>query len=276
MEHFCIISDGKKDIHYETAEEIKRYLESHGKCAKIVGGSSQIEEKAEIDMAIVLGGDGYVIQAAKKLAGENVPILGVNFGTLGFLTEVEKPRIHQALDEILANRYEVERCMALRCQKKESDRDVAESLAVNEFIIGKQDFGHMITAKVYVDDELLDTYVADGILVSTPTGSTAYNLSAAGPVLVPGMEAMIITPICPHSLNKRSLVVSSQSKLRIQVGKTKENYQDEATVRGDGKVLWTVASGDEVWIEKAEATFDMVRLGDVSFFDRMRSKLNRD
>ena len=121
-----------------------------------------------------------------------------------------------------------------------------------------------------------DTYVADGILVSTPTGSTAYNLSAAGPVLVPSMEAMIITPICPHSLNKRSLVVSSDSKLRIEVGKTKENYQDEAAIRGDGQMLWTVSTGDVVWIEKAKETFDMVRLGDASFFDKMRSKLNRN
>ena len=150
------------------------------------------------------------------------------------------------------------------------------SLAVNEFIIGKQNFGRMITTRVYVDDELLDTYVADAILVSTPTGSTAYNLSAAGPVLAPGMEAMIITPVCPHSLNKRSLVVSAGAELRIEVGRTKEQYRDEAAVRGDGKFLWTVSTGDTIWIRRAETTFDMVSLGDVSFFEKMRSKLNRD
>ena len=180
--------------------------------------------------------------------------------------------------------------MALTGRVQKTSVGEAIGIAINEFIIGKQDFGHMITANVYVDDELMDTYVADGILVSTPTGSTAYNLSAAGPVLVPSMEAMIITPICPHSLNKRSLVVSSDSKLRIEVGKTKENYQDEAAIRGDGQMLWTVSTGDVVWIEKAKEdtkiykenkekakeTFDMVRLGDASFFDKMRSKLNRN
>ena len=227
-------------------------------------------------MAIVLGGDGYVIQAAKRFAGAGVPIFGVNFGTLGFLTEVEKPRITQALNEILAGRYEVEKRIALTGRLQKPSVGEAIGLAVNEFIIGKQDLGHMITAKVFVNDELMDTYVADGILVSTPTGSTAYNLSAAGPVLAPTVEAMIITPICPHSLNKRSLVVSSDSKLRIEVGKTKENYQDEAAIRGDGQMLWTVSTGDVVWIEKAKETFDMIRLGDVSFFDKMRSKLNRD
>ena len=276
MKNVIIISDAEKDIHHETAEEIKRYLASHGKCAKIVGSSAQIGKHKWADMAIVLGGDGYVIQAAKHFAGEAVPILGVNFGTLGFLSVVEKPHIHQALDDILQGNYQVERRMALTGRLEKASAGEAVGLAVNEFIIGKQDFGHMITAEVYVEDELLDTYVADGILVSTPTGSTAYNLSAAGPVLAPGMEAMIITPICPHSLNKRSLVVSSDSRLRIEVGRTKENYKDEAAVRGDGQMLWTVSTGDVIWIEKAKATFDMVHLGDVSFFERMRSKLNRD
>lgn len=279
---FYIIADKKRDPHHETAEEIKRYLENHKKCARIVECSEQIEDSVTADrsdgtvMAIVLGGDGSVLQAAKRFAGKKVPILGVNFGTLGFLTEVEKPRIQEALDSILSGRYEVENRMALRCKVRKQSSGEKVGLAVNEFIIGKQDFGHMITTKVYVNEELLDTYVADAILVSTPTGSTAYNLSAAGPVLTPGMEAMIITPICPHSLNKRSLVVSADAKLRIEVGKTKEQYTDEAAVRGDGQVLGTVSTGDIVQIEKAEATFDMVRLGDISFFDKMRSKLNRD
>lgn len=276
MENFYLISDREKDLQFEAAGEIKRYLESHGKYAKIVSGSSHIEDKYGTDMVIVLGGDGSVIQAAKQFAGTGIPILGVNFGTLGFLTEVEKPKLTYAIEEILSGRYEVEKRMALTGRVQKPSVGEAMGLAVNEFIIGKQDFGHMITTRVYVDEELLDTYVADGILVSTPTGSTAYNLSAAGPVLAPTMEAMIITPICPHSLNKRSLVVSSGSKLRIEVGKTKDNYQDEAAIRGDGQMLWTVSTGDVIWIEKATETFDMVRLGDVSFFDKMRSKLNRD
>lgn len=274
--NFYIVSDQKKDINYETAREIKRYLEKHGRCAKIIRVSAPLPGEDWADMAIVLGGDGSMIQAAKQFAGRQVPILGVNFGTLGFLTEVERPRIQKALDSILAGCFQVERRMALTGRVQEGASGAAVGLAVNEFIIGKQDFGHMITTRVYVDGELLDTYVADAILVSTPTGSTAYNLSAAGPVLAPGMEAMIITPICPHSLNKRSLVVSAEAKLRIEVGRTKEQYEDAAAVRGDGQVLWTVSTGDTIWIEKAEATFDMVSLGDVSFFDRMRSKLNRD
>lgn len=276
MERFYIISNGEKDIGHESAEEIKRYLENYGKCVRIVGDPLEMEESFGTDMAIVLGGDGSVIRAAKHLAGTGIPILGVNFGTLGFLTEVERPRIHPALDAVMGNRFEKENRMALRCRFKAGENAVASYLAVNEFIIGKRDFGHMITAQVYVDDSLLDTYVADAVLVSTPTGSTAYNLSAAGPVLAPGVEAMIITPICPHSLNKRSLVVSSQAKIRVVIGKTKENYVDEAAVLGDGELAGTVVTGDEIRIEKAAESFDMVRLGGIRFFDKMRSKLNRD
>ncbi len=276
MTNFFILSDAKKDHNFETAEEIKRYLENNRKCARIIKVPAPAGGESWADMAIVLGGDGSMIQAAKRFAGKGVPILGVNFGTLGFLTEVEKPKIRTALDSVLAGKFMVEKRMALtgRVLRKSYGEEIG--LAVNEFIIGKQDFGHMITTRVYVDDELLDTYVADAILVSTPTGSTAYNLSAAGPVLAPGMEAMIITPICPHSLNKRSLVVSADAKLRIEVGRTKEQYPDEAAIRGDGQMLWTVSTGDIIWVEKADTTFDMVSLGDVSFFDKMRSKLNRD
>lgn len=276
MDHFYIISNGEKDINHESAEEIKRYLENHEKYVKIVGDPSEITDSSWADMAIVLGGDGSVIQAAKRLAGKGIPILGVNFGTLGFLTEVERPRIRQALDAVMSGDYELEQRMALTCWLEPGASETECHLAVNEFIIGKQDFGHMITARVFVDDSLLDTYVADAVLISTPTGSTAYNLSASGPVLAPGMEAMIITPICPHSLNKRSLVVSSQAKIRIEIGKTKENYEDEAAVLGDGELSGTVTTGDVIRIEKARETFDMVRLGGVSFFDKMRSKLNRN
>ncbi len=274
--NFYIISDEEKDRNYETAEEIKRYLEKHEKCARIEKVSAPEGREDWADMAVVLGGDGSMIQAAKRFAGRDVPILGVNFGTLGFLTEVERPKIRKALDSILAGRFEVEKRMALSGVVRGGTCGEDSSLAVNEFIIGKRNFGRMITTRVYVDDELLDTYVADAILVSTPTGSTAYNLSAAGPVLAPGMEAMIITPVCPHSLNKRSLVVSAGAELRIEVGRTKEQYEDEAAVRGDGKFLWTVSTGDTIWIRRAETTFDMVSLGDVSFFEKMRSKLNRD
>ncbi len=146
MERFDIISDGEKDPHHETAAEIKRYLEYQGKCARIIGSPSQVEDESLADIAIVLGGDGYVIQAAKRFAGTGVPILGVNFGTLGFLTEVEKPKLVQSVDAILEGRYEIDQRIALTARLAKPGVGAATGLAINEFVIAKQDFGHMITA----------------------------------------------------------------------------------------------------------------------------------
>lgn len=277
MEHFYIVSNVERDPNHESAAEIKRYLENHRKCGRIVGDVSEVEDTDWADMVVVLGGDGSVIQTAKRFAGRDVPILGVNFGTLGFLTEVERPKILAALDAVLEGRYEIERRIALT-GSFDTETGVRKTAGpvINEFIIGKRDFGRMITARVFVDGYYMDTYVADAVLVSTPTGSTAYNLAASGPVLEPAMEAMIITPICPHSLNKRSLVVSSRAKIRIEVGRTKDYCEDVAEVSGDGEQFGTVSTGDIIDIQKAQETFDMVRLGEVSFFDKMRSKLNRD
>lgn len=197
MKKICLIVNEEKDAELSVAKEIKSYLEKSESCVKICRHKDDFCLEEDTNMAIVLGGDGTVIQVAKKIAGKNIPILGVNLGTLGFLTEVETPRIYPALDMVLSGRYNIEKRMILTG----SVGAVKEkSLAVNEIIVGKKDIGRMITTSVWVNDELLDTYVADGVIVATPTGSTAYNLSAGGPVLSPNMEALVITPICPHSL----------------------------------------------------------------------------
>lgn len=273
VKQFCLIVNEEKDAGLSVANVIKSYLEKSENCVKIYSHKDDFVLEDDTDMALVLGGDGTVIQVAKKIAGKKVPILGVNLGTLGFLTEVERPRMYQALDAVLSGRYNIEKRMVLS-GSIESGQE--KSLAVNEIIVGKKDIGRMITTSVWVNDELMDTYVADGVIVATPTGSTAYNLSAGGPVLSPNMEALVITPICPHSLNKRSLVVSSSDSIRIQVEKTRESYVDEASVRCDGEILWSAQTGDVVYIQKAEEAFDVVCLGDVGFYEKMRSKLNRN
>lgn len=272
MKNFCLIVNDEKDAGRSVANVIKSYLEKSGKCVTIMSHEDEYDPEDGFDMALVLGGDGTVIHVAKKLAGRGIPILGVNLGTLGFLTEVERPRMYQALDMVLSERYTIEKRMMLSGMIECNDE---KRLAINEIIVGKKDIGRMITTSVWVNDELMDTYVADGIIVATPTGSTAYNLSAGGPVLSPDMEALVITPICPHSLNKRSLVVSSGDTIRIQVEKTRESYIDEASVRCDGEILWGASTGDVVYIRKAEQAVDMVCLGDVGFYQKMRSKLNR-
>ncbi len=151
------------------------------------------------------------------------------------MTEIEKPKIYPALDAVMSGKYTIEKRMALSAQMQKKRRNFF--FAVNEIVAGKRDFGRMVTTSVWVDGKWMDSYVADGVLIATPTGSTAYNLSAGGPILSPTMEAVVITPICPHSFNKRSVVVSSQAEICVKVEKTRESYVDEASVRCDGRCV---------------------------------------
>ena len=272
MESIVILFDEKKEPGQETANEIGRYLADAVRSVTIVSDVSEIVKK-DADIVLVLGGDGTVIQAAKQVAGKDLPILGINFGTLGFLTEVERPRLHQALDELLKGNYEIENRMALTCEIHQQEESRTVGPVINEFVVCKRDFGHMVTTSVYVDDTYVDTYAADGILVSTPTGSTAYNLSAQGPIVAPNMEALIITPICPHSLSKKPLIVSSTCTIRLKIDRTKAAYDDDASIRGDGILLGEATTGDEFIIRKSDDTFKMIHVGEVNFFDKMRVKL---
>lgn len=272
MNQICLVVNEEKDVEHSVANVIKSYLEKSRICVKIINHEEYICPEEDTDMAIVLGGDGTVIRVAKRIAGRNIPILGINLGTLGFLTEVEKPGMYQALDAVLSGKYSIEKRMVLEGAVGCSEE---RRLAVNEVIVGKRNIGRMITVSVWVNDELMDTYVSDGVIIATPTGSTAYNLSAGGPVLSPNMEALVVTPICPHSLNKRSLVLSSADSIRVQVERTRESYVDEATVRCDGEVLWEIQTGDVAYIRKAQESFDVVSIHGAGFFEKMRSKLNR-
>ena len=271
MSMYYLIVNEEKDSGCQVAKGIQAYMQEAGHRVLVQSHDAiDIQEKA--DMAIVLGGDGTVIAAAKKIADKEIPILGVNLGTLGFLTEIEKPKIYPALDAVMSGKYTIEKRMALSAQMQKTGETF---FAVNEIVAGKRDFGRMVTTSVWVDGKWMDSYVADGVLIATPTGSTAYNLSAGGPILSPTMEAVVITPICPHSFNKRSVVVSSQAEICVKVEKTRESYVDEASVRSDGEVCAAIETGDVIRIQKAELPFNMVCVGEIGFYQKMRSKLNR-
>lgn len=283
MNRFCIITNADKDPGYELAEQIAAFLKKEGRSCILIRDrftSADIGKYAEIDeipdeteCIIVLGGDGTMIQASKDLYEKEIPILGVNLGTLGFLTEVEKQEIEEALRGLFTEHYKIEKRIML---EGFVEQDKFRSSALNDFVISKTGGLRLIELEVYVDDEFIDTYVADGLIISTPTGSTGYNLSAGGPVLAPEVKAMIITPICPHSLNKRSLVVDAGSQVEVRIGKTKENADDEAVVTSDGNEVLTLKTGDKIEIKRLDFDARIVKLEGFSFFKRMRQKLNRD
>jgi NAD+ kinase len=287
MDRFCVITNSDKDSNYETANFVKEFLESKGKQCVITknvlikkadweGYTDVTEIPEDTECAIVLGGDGTIIQAANDLAYKDIPILGVNLGTLGFLTAIEKQDVESALLKLFDNRCVIENRMMLKGEVYCDDKKITSSFALNDFVVGKRGFFRLISIQVYVNEELVDTYIADGIIISTPTGSTGYNLSAGGPVLAPDIKAMIITPICPHSLNNRSLVVSAEDKIVLKIGRSKARQPDEAVTISDGRMVMDIKTGDRIEITKAVQETKIVKLTDTSFFDRLRNKLGQD
>lgn len=286
MTFFCIITNSDKKDNYDKALNIKKYLEEKKCICEILENkmtqSAGIRHFTDInhidkntECAIVLGGDGTMIQAAIDLVHTELPIIGVNTGNLGFLTEVEYQNVYSALDKLLSGDYTIESRMMLKEISYFKQPDSRSSCyALNDIVVSKRGSGRLITVKVYLENELADVYRADGLIISTPTGSTGYNLSAGGPVMVPNLKAMVVTPICAHSLNKRSLVVDAKEKITLEIGQTKDVGIDLAMVTADGRTIGELSTGDKLVLEVPHATTKLIKLSEIGFYERMREKLN--
>ncbi|GAA4797253.1 NAD kinase [Olivibacter ginsenosidimutans] len=232
--------------------------------------SAYQELPEDIHFMLSLGGDGTMLAAVSILADSGIPITGINFGRLGFLASINKDKIKEALVELLAGRYDIERRVLL-ASYKENDHGLKEeklSFALNDMTIIKKDSSAMITVHAYVNDELLNAYWADGLIIATPTGSTAYSLSCGGPIVMPGSGNFIITPISPHNLNVRPIVLADNSRLRIEV----ESRSDSFLFSCDSTTE-TVNTGMVIHIQRADFTVNLIRLKHESFFSTIRHKL---
>lgn len=287
MDRFLIITNSEKDIDFHVTKKIVTYIEKVGKTAIMASVSSvQGDFNPEvipenIECAIVLGGDGTIIQTANDLMSHNIPILGVNMGTLGFLAEIEEQYILEALDRLFKDQYRIEDRIMIEgdiifhSAKKEKE-DGFKGNALNDVVISRKGFSRIICLGIYVNDELVDNFRGDGVIISTPTGSTAYNLSAGGPIVMPQASAMVITPICPHSLSPRSIIVSSEDTIKVVVGKSKKTQEAEATAAFDGKKVIDLGTDDTILIKKAEHITQLVKLNRTGIYEILRSKLGND
>lgn len=282
MDRFCIITNQEKDSEYEITQRITRYLKDVGKECYFVPNlcdeyenyytdSSMIPEGTEC--AIVLGGDGTIIQAANDLMMRKLPILGVNLGTLGFLAEIEIQYIEEALDCLIHERYEIEPRQMLEGVIQNHEGESYRGLALNDIVITRAGFSRIITVEVYVNGELVTKYRGDGVIISTPTGSTGYNLSAGGPIIKPDTQAIVISPICPHSLNARSIIVSANDEIQVRIGKSKKTQLEEAIATFDGRKAIQLRTEDIVLAHKAAEDTRLVKVSKNSFFDILRTKL---
>ena len=224
-----------------------------------------------VDVVIVLGGDGTILRVARQFSGTSLPILGVNLGQMGFLAEVEPPMLETSLQMLVDGQYKVRHRLMLSARVFRDERLVAEYTALNDVVISKGPFSRIIYVDTYVNDKHLESYPSDGIIVSTPTGSTGYSLSAGGPIVNPALDVMIITPICPHLLHHRSVIVSSNERVSIRT----LTRQAEVILTVDGQVGFTLQDDDVVHVTRAPLTTPLVQLLGSDFYTLMHRKLNK-
>jgi NAD+ kinase len=228
----------------------------------------EIAERAPA-FVIVLGGDGTLLAAARAVAHARIPILGVNLGSLGFLTEVALGELYHTLDAVHRNSCGTECRAMLHCQLIRAEKCVAEYSALNDVVAGKGTISRMADFDLFLNGRFISNYKADGVILSTPTGSTAYSLASGGPILVPNVDAFVITPVSPHSLTNRPLVVHDSAQCEIRVKSTPE----ESYLTVDGQVGTPLCAGDRVICKKALDHVILLRLTDRNFFDVLRAKL---
>ena len=229
-------------------------------------------EGVGLDALLTFGGDGTLLRGARLLGARETPILGVNLGRVGFLTTATRESLDPALDALVAGRYEIERRQALRAAIRDPEGETrATQIAVNDVAVHKGGVARVIRVNVFIQGENVGPYSADGIIVATPTGSTAYSLSAGGPIVVPGVEAMVITPIAAHTLAVRALVVPATYRIVIE---PMAGWAEDLLVSFDGQTGTTLAPGESVEVCRADHRVCLIRLGGEGFFERMRQKLH--
>jgi len=224
---------------------------------------------ANADLILVLGGDGTMIATARQMGDAEVPVLGINYGGLGYLAEFRIEELYAALESILAGNYRLDKRVMLAVELVRGDESVARNRVLNDVVINKSALARIIEIEAYLNEQFVNAFRADGLIVSTPTGSTAYNLSAGGPIIFPSMDAVVITPICPFTLSNRPIVVPDDSSIELRLKTDQENV----TLTLDGQVGLPLKVEDRVVIHKSKTTFNLVQPANRNYFDVLRDKL---
>ena len=248
----------------KVADELVAWFHS-----KSVQASLDPSSAAEADLCVVVGGDGTLLAAARLMNERQVPILAINYGGLGFLTEVTRDEMYPALEEVLAGRHVTNNRMMIRVSVHRGGKLVASYQALNDAVIHKGTLARIIELEARVDHHYVSRFRSDGLILSTPTGSTAYNVSAGGPIVYPTMGAIIMTPICPHTLTNLPLILPPESHVEVVLRST----PDEVHVTVDGQVGLKLESGDSVEVEKSDRLVRLIAPADRDFFDVLRGKL---
>lgn len=282
MKHFLIITNSFKDAGLELTGKLKKYIEIKGGSAISFISTGEEAEKAapqneeipdNIEGVIVLGGDGTLIRAASSLVKSNLPLIGINMGTLGYLCELEAKDAFSAVDVLMKDNFLIENRMMLDGYGIKAGSKVAASVALNDIVIHRTGSLSVVNLIVYVNGEYLNTFHGDGIIISTPTGSTGYNMSAGGPIVDPKAQMILITPINAHNLNSRSIVIGARDEVTVEIGKRRSQKDETVEVSFDGDNAVKLEVGDKFIVHRAKDTAKICKLSKESFLEILRRKM---
>ncbi|NLL93408.1 MAG: NAD(+) kinase [Clostridiales bacterium] len=275
MDKFFVIANSDKNDIEQIIHHIESYLTNRQKlCTTNIGYVGNDIKDIDADCAIVLGGDGTLLQAARDMMGKNIPIIGINYGNLGFLAEVEPEAIDDTLDKLIENKYSIEKRMMIMGQVVRDEKIISQNVSLNDIVINRSGPLRVIDFDIYVNGMKLNEYRADGMIVATPTGSTAYSMSAGGPIVKPSANLIVMTPVCPHTLNTRSIILDPTDTIEIEIGTSKNNKKDSKFVYFDGGRAVELLEGDRIHIKKSDISTDIIKLSSESFLEILKRKMS--
>ena len=279
MKKIGVICKPQKERAQAVVHELTGWLEARGSTVYMdretaaLNDLSSSHERQDlpslVEMLIVLGGDGTMLSVARHVDGLQVPILGVNLGSLGFLTEVTLTELYPALEEVLNGKYEIEERLTLVAHIHRSGKRVAEYVVLNDVVINKGALARIVELEAYVDGKYVTSYRADGLIISTPTGSTAHSLAAGGPIIHPTLPALLVNPICPFTISNRALVLPESARIEVVLTTPDEDVH----VTLDGQVGFPLQHCDVVEVKKSPHTLRLIKAHQKDFFHLLRSKL---
>ena len=284
MKHFYIVTNRLKDQDLGVTRDVVNYLEQNGCTCRTserevaeelcTGHASPEDVPPETECILVLGGDGSMIRAAGDLRERQIPIFGINLGTLGFLAEVGREERYAALDSLIRDRYTVEHRMMLHGEVFRNGKLIGEGDALNDIVIAREKGLKVLQLNTYVNGSFLSTYRADGMILASATGSTGYSLSAGGPIISPDADLFVMTPLCAHTISTRSIILPPENRITVEVITDKDGVELTAMAYFDGEVTVPLVTGDRVLISRAKQDTRIVKIHDSSFLETLRKKMH--
>jgi NAD+ kinase len=268
MKKVGIIFNPEKKKAKEELKKLSTFLK--GMKCKAIPISSSSKNLKQLDFALTLGGDGTMLSASRMLSEHKIPVLGVNLGSLGFMAETDPSEVYSLLPKIAAGKYKIEERLMLEIEIKRGKKSV-KHLALNEVILHSQSKARVIAITAKKNDELIGNYIGDGLIVSSPTGSTAYSLAANGPIVHPGLSLFILTPVCPHTLTQRPLILSAKNTITLSLSPTNKKIDPLITI--DGQIIYKIKPNDKIIIKQAKNPLKLIVNPNNRYLEVLRTKL---